>query len=36
MPLEGGGGGGAQLNRFVFDIWYPIDILNDLNYGFVR
>ena len=28
--------GGAPLNRFVFDICYPIDIFNGLNIGFVR
>ena len=35
-PLEGEGGGGAPLKRFVFDICYPIDIFNGLNFGSVR
>ena len=27
---------GGVKNRFVFDICYPIDIFNGLNFGFVR
>ena len=26
----------ASLNRFVFDICYPINIFNGLNFDFVR